>query len=113
MFPEIERFKKWLRCRSPQATTHVHYTNDVKLFFTLADKPPAAITLHDMDAYVTHCWGLTINQRLSRDAWDGEGNGAVTSQDVANAPWLGRKALLRLYPQRDDLATPNSHPRQG
>ena len=33
MFPEIERFSKWLRCRSPRATTHVHYTGDVKLLF--------------------------------------------------------------------------------
>jgi hypothetical protein len=39
MFPEIERFGKWLRCRSPHATTHVHYTSYVRFFFTWADKP--------------------------------------------------------------------------
>lgn len=70
MFPEIERFNKWLRCRSPHATTHVHYTSDVKLFFAWVDKPPAAITLHDVDAYVAHCRGLghaaaTVNRRLA------------------------------------------------
>jgi hypothetical protein len=55
MFPEIDRFSKWLRCRSPYATTHVHYTSDVRLFFAWAEKPPDAITLHDMDAYRAHC----------------------------------------------------------
>jgi hypothetical protein len=37
MFPEIERFSKWLRCRSPHATTHVHDMSAVKLFFDRAD----------------------------------------------------------------------------
>jgi len=69
MFPEIERFSKWLRCRSPHATTHVHYTSDVRLFFTWADMPLAAITRHDVDAHVAHCRGLghaaaTVNRRL-------------------------------------------------
>jgi site-specific recombinase XerC len=70
MFSEIERFAKWLRCRSPHATTHVHYTSDVRLFFDRAGKPPAAVTLHDVDAYVAHCRGLghaaaTVNRRLA------------------------------------------------
>jgi site-specific recombinase XerC len=70
MFPEIERFNKWLRCRSPHATTHVHYTSDVKLFFAWANQSPSAITLHDVDAYVTHCQSLghaaaTVNRRLA------------------------------------------------
>ena len=39
--PRFERFGKRLRCRSPQAATHVHYTSDVKLFFAWAAKPPA------------------------------------------------------------------------
>jgi len=70
MFPEIERFNKWLRCRGPQATTHVHYTSDVRLFFAWVDKLPAAINLHDVDAYVAHCRGLghapsTVNRRLA------------------------------------------------
>jgi hypothetical protein len=29
MLPEIVRFNKWLRRRSPNAATHVHYTNDL------------------------------------------------------------------------------------
>jgi site-specific recombinase XerC len=70
MFPEIERFGKWLRCQSPQATTHIHYTSDVKLFFAWAGKTPASITLHDVDAYVAHCRdlgqaGATVNRRLA------------------------------------------------
>jgi site-specific recombinase XerC len=70
MFPEIERFAKWLRCRSPHATTAIHYTNDMKLFFTWAEKSPSAITVHDVDAYVAHCRCLghapaTVNRRLA------------------------------------------------
>ena len=70
MLPEIARFNTWLRCRSPHATTHVHYTSDVKLFFDWVAKPPAALTLHDVDAYVAHCRGLghapaTVNRRLA------------------------------------------------
>ena len=70
MFPEIERFDKWLRCRSPHATTHVHYTSDVRLFFAWVDRPPDAMTLHDVDAYIAYCRGLghaaaTINRRLA------------------------------------------------
>jgi hypothetical protein len=68
MFPELERFNKWLR--SPHATTHVHYTSDVKLFFAWAGKSPNAITCHDVDAYIAHCRGLghaaaTVNRRLA------------------------------------------------
>jgi integrase/recombinase XerC len=70
MFPEIERFGKWLRCQSPQATTHIYYSSDVKLFFAWAGKPPVSITLHDVDAYVARCRdlghaGATVNRRLA------------------------------------------------
>jgi site-specific recombinase XerC len=70
MLPEIAQFGKWLRRKSPQASTHVHYTNDLKLFFAWADKPPDAITLRDVDRYVDHCHQLghavaTINRRLT------------------------------------------------
>jgi hypothetical protein len=70
MLPEIERFSKWLRCRSPYATTHIHYTSDVRLFFAWTEKSPNAITPHDVDGYVAHCRGLghaaaTINRRLA------------------------------------------------
>ena len=70
MLPEIAQFGKWLRRKSPQASTHVHYTNDLRLFFAWTGKPPSAITLHDVDAYIEHCRGLghamaTINRRLA------------------------------------------------
>jgi site-specific recombinase XerD len=70
MFPEIERFGKWLRCRSPHATTHIHYTSDVKFFFAWAGNPPDAISVRDVDAYVAHCQAgghaaATVNRRLA------------------------------------------------
>ena len=70
MLPEVDRFGKWLRRKNPPATTHRHYANDLKLFFAWAGKPPGAITLLDMDAYIEHCQGLghavaTINRRLA------------------------------------------------
>lgn len=70
MFPEINRFHKWLRCRNPYTSTHIHYTSDVKLFFAWVGKPPASITLHDVDDYVAHCRHLghapaTVNRRLA------------------------------------------------
>jgi hypothetical protein len=51
---EIDRFHKWLRRRNPRTSMHIHYTNDVRLFFAWADKPPASITRRDVDAYVAH-----------------------------------------------------------
>jgi hypothetical protein len=33
MLPEIERFRKWLKRKAPHASTHIHYTNDLELFF--------------------------------------------------------------------------------
>ncbi len=70
MLAEVVRFSKWLRRRSPHATTVVHYTNDLELFFAWGDKPCEAITLHDIDAYIEHAQALghavaTINRRLA------------------------------------------------
>jgi len=71
MLPEIVRFNKWLRRRSPNAATHVHYTNDLELFFAWLDKPPNEITLRDIDAYIEHCQTdlghaiATVNRRLA------------------------------------------------
>jgi site-specific recombinase XerD len=70
MFLHAHRFEMWLRRRSPHATTPVHYTSDVKLFFAWAGKPPKAITLYDVDAYIDHCRRLghavaTANRRLA------------------------------------------------
>jgi hypothetical protein len=52
MFPHAARFERWLRRRSPHAATPIHHLNDLKLFFAWAGDPPAASTLHDIDAYV-------------------------------------------------------------
>ena len=89
MLPEIARFGKWLRRKSPQASTHVHYTNDLKLFFAWADKPPAEITPRDIDRYIEHCLGLnhavaTINRRLW--AIDGLYRFLGTYADAGDAP---------------------------
>ena len=96
MFPEIDRFQKWLRCRNPHTSTHVHYTSDVKLLFAWAGKPLASITLHDVDAYVAHCRSLghapaTVNRDES-NTYDSVGNrlkkgvsGAVTEYVYADA----------------------------
>jgi site-specific recombinase XerC len=70
MFPEIEQFKKHLWRQSPHTSTHRHYASDLRLFFAWADKPPAAITIGDVGAYITQCQEqghaiATINRRLT------------------------------------------------
>lgn len=70
MFPEIEKFKKHLWRQYPHTSTHRHYASDLRLFFAWADKPPTAITISDMDAYIIHCQEqghaiATINRRLT------------------------------------------------
>jgi site-specific recombinase XerD len=70
MLPEVARFNKFLRRKQPDTSTHRHYTNDLELFFAWADKPPAAITLRDVDRYIEHCqWQghsvATVNRRLA------------------------------------------------
>ena len=60
MLPQIERFSKWLRRRSPDATTHVHYASDLRLFFAWSGKPPGAVTVPDIDAYIEYCLRLLI-----------------------------------------------------
>jgi site-specific recombinase XerC len=71
MLPEIVRFNKWLRRRSPHATTSVEYTKDLRLFFDWVDKPPNAVTLRDVDAFIEHCQTdlghaiATVNRRLA------------------------------------------------
>jgi site-specific recombinase XerD len=71
MLPEIVRFNKWLRRRSPHATTSVEYTKDLRLFFDWVGKPPNEVTLRDVDAYIEHCQTdlghaiATVNRRLA------------------------------------------------
>ncbi len=70
MHTEVQKFIQWLRCKSPHTSTHIHYGNDLKLFFTWANKPPAVITVSDVDTYITHCQTqghaiATVNRRLA------------------------------------------------
>jgi len=71
MLPEVLRFNKWLRRRSPHATTSVEYTKDLRLFFDWVDKPPNEVTLRDVDAFIEHCQTdlghaiATVNRRLA------------------------------------------------
>jgi site-specific recombinase XerD len=70
MLSEIERFDKWLRRKSPHTTTPLHYVNDLKLFFDWVNKPPAAITVRDVDEFIEHSQAAghsiaTVNRRLA------------------------------------------------
>lgn len=70
MLAEIVWFHKWLRRKNPQATTPLHYLNDLILFFNWADKAPAEISMLDVDRYVEHCQAAghapaTVNRRLA------------------------------------------------
>ncbi|MBK8934984.1 MAG: site-specific integrase [Chloroflexi bacterium] len=70
MLAEIARFQQWLRRRSPHASTHIHYTNDVELFFNWCDKAVAEVTATDIDTYIEQCQAqghvtATVNRRLA------------------------------------------------
>ncbi len=70
MYPELSQFQNWLACQYPRSSVRKHYMSDLALFFSWAEKPPSAITFHEVDAYITHCISkglspLTINRRLS------------------------------------------------
>lgn len=70
MLVEIEQFHKWLRRKQPRSATALHYTSDVTLFFAWAGKPPGAITVRDVDAYIEDCQAhghanATVNRRLA------------------------------------------------
>lgn len=70
MLSEIVRFDKWLRRKSPHTTTHIHYVNDLQLFFAWANKPPSVITVRDVDEFIEHSQQAghsiaTINRRLA------------------------------------------------
>jgi hypothetical protein len=55
MYLEIESFKIWLTCQYPTSSTSVHYTNDLVTFFAWAKKPPAEISIQDVDNFIAHC----------------------------------------------------------
>jgi site-specific recombinase XerD len=70
MLPEVERFGKWLRRRNPHASTHIHYTSDLELFFTWLDKTLTQVTVIDIDRFIEHSQtqghaNATINRRLA------------------------------------------------
>jgi site-specific recombinase XerD len=70
MLPEIERFQHWLRRKAPNASTHIHYTSDLKLFFDWLDKPVIEVQVADVDTFIEQCLQeslafSTINRRLA------------------------------------------------
>ena len=69
MLPEIESFVSWLRRKSPQSSTAVHYGSDLKLFFAWIGKACLDVKVQDVDAYIEHCQKEghaigTVNRRL-------------------------------------------------
>jgi site-specific recombinase XerD len=70
MLPEIEQFQKWLRRKAPYASTHIHYTSDLTMFFTWMQKPSGEVTMRDVDAFIEICQEsghaiATVNRRLA------------------------------------------------
>lgn len=70
MLPEIEAFQKWLRRKAPNASTQIHYPNDLDLFFTWLDKPIGEVSVRDVDQFIEHCQRqgqaiASINRRLA------------------------------------------------
>jgi site-specific recombinase XerD len=99
MLPEIERFNKWLRRKRPHTTTAIHYTNDLQLFFAWANKPPNAITVRDIDAFIEHSQKVghsiaTVNRRLAalRSFYHFL---AVESEDAPPNPVLPKRHFIR------------------
>jgi site-specific recombinase XerC len=69
MLPEIESFVSWLRRKSPEASTAVHYASDLQLFFAWINKPCSEISVQDIDAFIEHSQKKghaigTVNRRL-------------------------------------------------
>ena len=71
MLVEIEQFVNWVRRRNTQARTWRDYGYDLKQFVeVVGDKPPAQVTLYDVDRFVNHqasqgMSAVTINRRLA------------------------------------------------
>ncbi len=70
MQTELTQFSSWLTCQYPHSSARKHTMSDLALFFSWAEKPPSAISPHDVDGYIQHCLSkglspLTINRRLS------------------------------------------------
>src|SRR5271157_2628799 len=70
MLPEIQRFQKWLRRKAPYASTPIHYTNDLELFFAWLQKAPNDVKVQDIDTFIEYGQKqgyamTTINRRLA------------------------------------------------
>ena len=70
MLPEITLFQKWLQCKSPYTSTHIHYTSDVRLFFTRTKAVLLEITVRDIDNFIEQSLEMghaatTVNRRLA------------------------------------------------
>jgi site-specific recombinase XerD len=48
----LQKFEQYLRRRSPDRSTPIHYVSDVRLFFARCPKPWEAVTRADLDAFV-------------------------------------------------------------
>jgi site-specific recombinase XerC len=99
MLTEVERFHKWLRRRSPGASTHVHYVSDVNLFLAWLSKPPARVTARDVDAYIEDAQArghatATVNRRLAalRSFYAFP---ALESDDAPGSPVIPRRHFIR------------------
>jgi hypothetical protein len=52
---ELTPFKDWLTCQYPHSSARKHTMSDLALFCSWAEKPPSAISPHDVDLYIQHC----------------------------------------------------------
>jgi site-specific recombinase XerD len=70
MHLNLTLFQDWLTCQYPHSSTRKYYLSDLALFFSWVEKPPSAVSPHDVDAYIQNCFSkglspFTINRRLS------------------------------------------------
>ena len=100
MLPEIERFQKWLRRKAPHASTCIHYTNDLELFFAWLQKAPREVGVQDVDLFIEYSQAkgyamTTINRRLAalRSFYHFL---AIESDSAPRNPVLPRRHFIRL-----------------
>lgn len=103
MLPEIERFQKWLRRKAPHTSTHIHYVNDLELFFTWLNKSPREVQVADVDQFIesaqlqSHAF-TTINRRLAalRSFYHFL---AIEFDDAPRNPVIPRRHFIRIGQQ--------------
>jgi site-specific recombinase XerC len=100
MLPEIERFQKWLRRKSPHTSTHIHYSSDVCLFFAWINKSVEDISVRDVDAFIENCQSCghaiaTVNRRLAalRTFYRFL---AIETEDAPRNPVLPKRHFIRV-----------------